>query len=787
MSMLTRKRWRDLWHLRGQALAIILVAAVGVANLVMSSATLASLQASRERYYREQAFADVFADLKRAPELVAAQLAQIPGVVTVDTRIVAYGRIELEGFDEPIRLQALSLPSHPATGLNRLRLREGHLPDAGDRHALVLSDAFAEAQRLHTGDTLTVVMHGRRQQFRVAGIGATPEFVAQMPPQSVFPDARRFAIAWLPRPALEAAVDLDGAFNSVVLALSPGTQRRPVLEAVDRVLARYGGIGAIAREDQRSHRYLSEEFRQLRTMARLFPAVFLSVSAFVLYVVLSRLVAGQREQIGTLKAFGYRPWEILTHYLGVAMLIAGAGAVLGLGLGVRLGQQIAGLYRDFYRLPYLDFTLPTAVLWLAIAVSLGSALVGAAVPVLRAMRLPPAEAMRADIPWRKRWLRLDHFAPMQRLSQAHRLVAHNLLQRPLRTTLTWIGLALGTAIIMMGRFQNDAIDNMVNRQFQRGQRHDISVAFVESATPRAIAELRTLPGVMRVELQRSVPVWVRFRAARYRTAAVAVIPDAQLRHPLDSQQRPVIPAPGGLLLTDYLAQMLGAQPGDLIELETLDGHRRVLRKPLTGVVSEPFGAQAYLPLETLDRELGDGARVDGAVLAVDSAAQASLFTHLQRRPVIAAIDQRKIAIRNFYESMAETILTFTLITTAFGVVITAGVVYSSARVALSERSRDLASLRVLGFTTGEVGYLLLGELTLLTVLAVPLGFALGHALVAILVMGFDSDLFRIPNYVSPATYGIAGLCSLGTALLTGLLIARRVQDLDLVAVLKARD
>lgn len=787
MSMLARKRWRDLWHLRGQAIAIILVAAVGVANLVMSSATLASLQASRERYYREQAFADVFADLKRAPELVAAQLAGIPGVVTVDTRIVAYGRIELAGFDEPIRLQALSLSAHPATGLNRLRLREGHLPDAGDRHALVLSDAFAEAQKLHTGDTLTVVMHGRRQQFRVAGIGATPEFVAQMPPQAVFPDARRFAIAWLPRPALEAAVDMDGAFNSVVLALSPGTRRRPVLEAVDQVLARYGGIGAIAREDQRSHRYLSEEFRQLRTMARLFPAVFLSVSAFVLYVVLSRLVAGQREQIGTLKAFGYRPWEILVHYLGMAMLIGSAGALLGLGLGVQLGQQIAGLYRDFYRLPYLDFTLPTSVLWLAIAVSLGSALIGATVPVLRAMRLPPAEAMRADIPWRKRWLRLDQFGPMQRLSQAHRLVAHNLLQRPLRTTLTWIGLALGTAIIMMGRFQNDAIDNMVNRQFQRGQRHDVSVAFVESATPRAIAELRTLPGVLRVELQRSVPVWVRFRAARYRTAAVAVIPDAQLRHPLDSQQRPIMPAPGGLLLTDYLAQMLGAQPGDLIELETLDGHRRVLRKPLTGVVSEPFGAQAYLPLETLDRELGDGARVDGAVLAVDSAAQAALFTHLQRRPVIAAIDQRKVAIRNFYESMAETILTFTLITTAFGVVITAGVVYSSARVALSERSRDLASLRVLGFTTAEVGYLLLGELTLLTVLAVPLGFALGHALVAILVMGFDSDLFRIPNYVSPATYGIAGLCSLGTAWLTGMLIARRVQALDLVAVLKARD
>jgi putative ABC transport system permease protein len=785
--MLGRKRRRDLWQLRGQVIAIVLVAAVGVANLVMSRAALASLQGSRERYYREQAFADAFADLKRAPEQVAAQLAEIPGVVAVDTRIVAYGRIELAGFGEPIQLQALSLPETQGPRLNGLHLRDGHRPGEGDRLALVLSDAFAEAQRLHAGDTLTVVMHGRRQDFRIAGIGATPEFVAQMAPQSVFPDPKRFAVAWMPRPTLEAAVDLDGAFNSVVFALSPGAARRPVLDAIDRVLARYGAIGAIAREDQRSHRYLSEEFRQLRTMARLFPAVFLSVSSFVLYVVLGRLVAGQREQIGTLKAFGYRPAEMLRHYLGFALLIGTAGALLGVALGLALGRQIASLYGDFYRLPYLDFGVPAAVVWLAFAVSIGSAVVGAAVPVLRATRLPPADAMRADVPWRRRWLRLDRFAPMQRLDQAHRLIAHNLLQRPLRTLLTWMGLALGTAIVMMGRFQSDAIDDMVNRQFQRGQRHDLSIAMVEPASPRALAELRTLPGVTRVEPQRAMPVRVRYRAASHRTAVVGVVPGAQLRHPLDRSGRPITPPPGGLLLTDYLADMLGARPGSPIELETLLGRRRVLRMPLSRVVDEPFGVQAYLPLETLDRELGDGERLDGAVLAVDSAATAPLYAALERRPAVAAIDQRRVAIRNFYDSMAETILTFTLITTAFGVVITTGVVYSSARVALSERSRDLASLRVLGFTTGEVGYLLLGELALLTALAVPLGFALGQALVALLVRGFDSDLFRIPHYVSPATYGIAGLCSLVAALLTGGVIGRRVRGLDLVGVLKARD
>lgn len=787
MTMLARKRWRDLWHLRSQVLAVALVAAVGVANLVMSRATLESLEASRDRYYREHAFADVFAELKRAPEQLAQRLREIPGVAVVDTRIVAFGRAEVPGFDEPIRIQAVSTPEFGALRLNRLHIQIGRAPEAGDRDALAVSDSFAEAHGLRPGDALTLVLHGRRQRFRIVGVGGSPEFVAQTPPQAVFPDPRRFAIVWMPRPALEAATDLDGAFNSVAFALAPGARREAVLAAIDSVLARYGGIGAISREDQRSHRYLSEEFRQLRTMARLFPAVFLGVSAFVLYVVLGRLVAGQREQIGTLKAFGYDRDEIWRHYAGFAVLVGCIGAILGLALGARLGRLLAGLYRDFYRLPFLDFTLSAGVMWLAVAVCLGSALLGAAVPVLRAARLPPAEAMRPDIPWQRPVHRTGRLWGFGQLSQAHRLIVRNLTQRPWRTLLTWVGLALGTAVMLMGRFQNDSVNNMVERQFQRSERHDVEIAFVEPLGPRVLAELAGLPGVLVVEPQRAVPVLVRYRAASHRTAAIGVAPGAQLRRPLDSRGRPIMPPLHGVLLTDYLASMLGARAGDPIELETLEGRRRLLRVPLAGMVSEPFGVQAYLPLATLDRALGDGERVSGAVLSVDSAGLPHLFDALERRPTIAAISQRKVGIRNFYDSMAETILTFTLIATLFGVVITAGVIYSSARVALSERSRDLASLRILGFTEVEVGYLLLGELALLTVLAIPLGFLLGNGLIALLVAGFDSDLFRVPHYVSAATYGIAGVITLTTALLCGGLIWRRILHLDLIGVLKARD
>lgn len=786
VSVLARKMWRDLWHMRWQVLAVAMAAAVGVANLVMSRATLESLEASRDRYYREYAFADVFAEVKRAPEGVARRLAEIPGVALVDTRVVAFGRAELPGFPNPIRIQAVSTPEFGTARLNRLHLRSGRRPEPGERDSLVASDAFAEAHGLRAGDALTLILHGRRQAFRIVGIGATPEFVAQMAPMTIFPDARRFAIVWIPRPALEAAVDMDGAFNSATFALEPRARSEQVIADIDRVLARYGGIGAVSRADQRSHRYLSEEFRQLATMARIFPAVFLGVSAFVLHVVLGRLVAGQREQIGTLKAFGFEDGEIWRHYAGFALATGLMGAALGLALGARLGVAMADLYRQFYRLPFLDFTLSWGVVWVVLLVSLGSALLGAAIPVLAAARLPPADAMRPEAPWQGT---VRRFAPgrLQRWSQAHRLIARNLRRRPWRMLLTCLGLALGTAVMMMGRFQNDAIDDIVQRQFRQAERHDISVTFFEPQSPRVMNELAALPGVLTAERERSVPVIVRFRSARYRTAVRGLPPHSRLRRTIDRAGNPLQLPLRGVVLTDYLADLLGARLGDMIELDTLDARRRELRLPLTGVVGEPFGSQAYLPLAALDRAMGEGERVSGAVLAADGLAMPALLDALERRPSIAGVDERLAGIRNFYEGMANTILTFTLIATLFGVVITAGVVYSSARVALSERARDLASLRILGFTSAEVGYLLLGELALLTVAAIPLGFLLGHGLIALLVLGYDSDLFRIPHHVSAATYGIAGVTTLITALLCGGLIWRRITRLDLIGVLKARD
>lgn len=784
--MLGRKLGRELWRLRLSLFAVAMVGAVGVANLVMARATLESLRESREEFYRRYRFADVFAEVERAPEALARRIADIDGIAAVDTRVIAAGRAELTGFGEPIRVVAVSLGDHDSANLNAVHLREGRLPAPGERRAAVLSDGFAQAHRLRVGSEVTLVLHGHRQRFTVLGIGTSPEHVAQMDPSSIFPDARRFAVAWLPRETLAAATDLDGAFNSVAITLQPGASEPAVLAALDRVLRRYGGRGAIGREYQRSHRYLSEEFRQLDTMARTFPVVFLAVSAFILQVVLGRLVASQREQIGILKAFGYGTWRIAAHYTGLALATGGLAALFGVAGGMLLGARMADLYREFYRLPWIDFHLSSGLLGIAVLVSLASAIAGAALPAISAARLAPAEAMRAEAP-SSRWLRRAGRRKRLPLGQSHRFILRNLQRRPIRSALTWLGLASGTAIIMMGRFQNDAIDLMIDQQFRRTERHDIAVDAVQARGRAAQRELEHLTGVLQVEPVRVLPAKVSFRAADYRTAVRVLDDGAQLRRTLDSDGRPITAPLRGVLLTDYLARMIGARPGDEILIDPLDARSPPVGLPLVGTTNEPFGAQAYVNAETFDTVLDRSLQDAGWLLAVDRLRQPEVLQALDRRPYVAGIDQRGLAIRNFKDGMANTILTFTLIATGFGIVITLGVVYSAARVSLSEQARDLASLRILGFTRGEVSYLLVGELVLLALAAVPLGFAAGHGLAALLIAGFDSDLFRIPHYISLRTHAFAGAISLACALACGLALRRRVDRLDLVAVLKARE
>ncbi|MGC1273353.1 MAG: FtsX-like permease family protein [Planctomycetaceae bacterium] len=788
IQALDRKLLRDLWLMRGQALAICMVIACGVATFVMSLSTYGSLEHTQEAYYDRYRFAEVFAHVKRAPEPLVERIADLPGVSRIETRVVEHATLDVPGFAEPAIGRLISIREHRTPGLNDLYLRSGRYIEPGRDGEVLVSEGFALAHELEPGDSLRAVINGRLRRLRIVGIALSPEYIYQIREGEILPDDRRFGIFWMGETELAAAFDMDGAFNDVSLMLAPGASEPEVLRRLDLLLAPYGGLGAYGREDQASHRFVSNELRELRGMAIILPTIFLGVAAFLLNVVVTRLVGTQREQIAALKAFGYTKAEVGRHYLKLVLLIVTIGVVFGSIVGARLGRSVTVLYAKFFRFPEFDFYLDPAVVAGALLISGSAAVAGTMLAVLRAARLPPAEAMRPEPPENYRVTVLERIGLQRLLSPPVRMILRHLERRPVRSLLGVIGIATAVSILIVGNFTVDSLDYVMASQFEVAQRQDVSVALIEATESDVLSDLAHLPGVTVVEPFRSLPVRMHFGHRSRRLGIQGLLPDAKLYRLMDMERTRIPIPPGGVVISAKLAEVLQLDVGDEVTVEVLEGERPVVRLPVVGLVADFSGVAAYMDLQAANRLMEEGPLVSGAHLAVDAARLDELYSELKATPRVASVTIKKAALESFRTTIAENLLRFRLFNVIFACIIAFGVVYNSARINLSERSRELATLRVIGFRRSEISLILLGELAVLTLIAIPVGLVLGYALAAFVVeAGFDSELFRIPLVVSRATYGFAASVTIAAALVSGLIVRRRLDRLDLVAVLKSRE
>ncbi len=787
MKAIHRKALRDLWHMRSQALAIAMVMAAGIAMLVMSQATLHSLRDTQSQLYTDYRFSDVWASVKRAPLSVARQVQDIPGVNAVETRLMAGGKIELPGFDGLIEATVQSLPDQGQPQQNQLYMRAGRMLAPFEVNEVLVSEAFALAHHIKPGDRLRATIYGRTQWFTIVGIAVSPEYLYQVKPGALFPDYERYAIVWMNRRALAAALDMEGAFNQLTLALSPGANTADVLAALDRLLARYGGRGAQDRMNQTSYRFLYEEFRQLETMAKMFPVIFLGVAAFLLNVVFTRLIGMQRDQVAILKAFGYRTWDVAVHYGLIVLLIGAMGCALGVAAGVWMGDGLAGIYQQNFRFPYLRFSLDWPVVAIGITVCLLAALAGAGRAVFRAAGESVADAMRPPAPEHFRRTLAERMGLSRWLSPSMRIILRQIERRPVKALMSVLGLAFAGAIVLMARFQDGSINYMIEVQYRLSQQQDIAATFIEPRPTRAAHELRALPGVQNAEGFRTVAVRLRHENRSFQTSIEGLPTGGTLRQPLDALLRPITLPEQGLVLNDYLAGLLGVRVGDVLWVDVLEGRQQRLQLPVVRLVQDYMGTQSYMRLDALNAALGDGDVISGARLTVADGHESAVFRQLDRRPGVAGAESRLAAVKALYKQIDEMMGVFTFAMLLMGGIINFGVVYNSARIALSERGRELASLRVLGFTQGEVSFILLGELALLVLASIPLGFAIGYALSWSLAVSMATDIYRIPLAIPLSAYAWTALVTVASAVVSALVVYRRVKGLDMIGVLKTRE
>ncbi len=787
MKALDHKLRRDLWNMKGQVLAICLVIASGVCTYVLLISTMHSLNLTRDRFYDDYDFAGVFASLKRAPESLSQRVREIPGVNQLETRVVAHVKLDIKGFPEPVTAKLVSVPDYSGPLLNRLFIRRGRPVDPSKDNEVVVSEAFADAHRLAPGDSFGAIINGRWKTLVITGIALSPEFVLQSRPGALSPDYKRYAILWMGRTTLATAYNMKGAFNDVAMTLSVGAKTEGVISRLDVLLARYGGLGSYGRKDQMSNRFLTEEFRQLQRSAQIFPAIFIAVAGFLLNVVISRTVSTQRDQIAALKAFGYSNVSIGIHYVKMVVIIVMIGIAIGVGFGVWLGRGLGSIYMEFYRFPYLMYELKPSVVLSAGLISVLSALAGTLYAVRKAAMLAPAEAMRPEPPARYGKTILERLGLGSILSQPTRIIFRNLERRPVKTFLSVLGIALAAAVMVAGRFSKDAVDFMVDVQFRLHHREDMTVTFIEPTSKKALYELKRLRGIEDAEPFRSVPAQLRFGHRSYRTSIEGIEPGSRLYRLLDLKLQTLEVPKSGIILTDYLGTLLGIKEGDMLTVEVLEGGRPELQVPVVGLVKQYIGLMGFMDLSALNRLMKEGNAISGAYLTADELYQPLIYRKLVEMPRVAGAVVRKDEIRNFYETQAEALLFFTFVATILAGIIAFGVVYNSARISLAERSRELASLRVLGYTRAEISYIFLGELGLVTLISIPPGFLIGRGICTYVAKALESDLFRIPVIIGPETYTLAASVVLVSACLSGLIVRHKLDHLDLVAVLKTKE
>ncbi len=785
VSMLDRKLLHDLWQLRAQVLAVALVVAAGITGYVGSLSSYDTLRDLQASHYERARFAQVFAVGKRAPLGLVDRLLEIPGVTEVEATVRFDVLLDLPGVVEPLTGRMIALPEHGLPRMNRLTLMRGAWIDVPDSNQALVNETFASAHGLAPGSRVDALLNGKRESLLIVGTVISPEYI--FPSRGSFGDERSFGLFWVGRQRLAAAFNMEGAFNSVAVRLEHGASEAAVIAGLDRRLDRYGFTGAHGRADLPSHRVLTQEISQWKIYGTTLPVIVLGVAMFLLNVALTRQIGTQRGQIAALKALGCDDGQLGRHYLKFVLVIVLIGGPIGIAGGAYFGYSVSQLYARFFRIPGFEYRMLAWIPVSAVLLSLAAAALAVLGALLRVVRLPPAEAMRPPAPASYGPTLGERLGLARLYSPSVRMVVRDIERKPLRAMLTTFGIASAVGVMIAGTWWRDSVDYLLDVEITMRDRQSVSVALTDPVSTAALYDFAQMPGVLRAEADRDAPVRLSHGLRSYRTSVSGMASDSQMRPLLDARfGRAPVPS-AGIVLNRRLAERLDVQRGDTVHLEVLQGERRHADLAVVAYSFEQMQLPAHMDRDALNRLLGEGQAMSGARLLIDASQREAVLRRLKETPRVAGAMEIGPVIRYVRDNTARNVLFFSSIMAVMGSAIAIGVVYNNARITLAERAWDLASLRVLGATRGEVSGLLLGELVAELLLALPLGCVMGYGLAWSIVTLSAQQEIALPLVVQPRTYAFACLVVLVAGALSALVVRRRVDELDLVAVLKTRE
>ena len=792
VSVLDRKLLRELrasWLLLA---AIVSIMAVGVACFVSMGAAYNNLTEAKRRYYRQCRMADFWIDLKKVPLAELDALAELPGVAEIRPRIGFFATVDLEDVEKPLNGLVLSLPDRREPVINDVALeRGGYFTDRRENEVIV-NETFAARHKLKPGDRIRLLLNNRRQELFIVGTAISSEFVYLLQPGSLAPDPEHFGVFYLKRTYAEDVFDFDGAANQVVGRLDPQVRENPgeLLGKAERLLSPYGVFSTTPLADQVSNKFLSLEIEGLKVFAVIMPCIFLAVAAMVLNVLLRRLAEQQRTVVGTLKALGYSDRQVFLHFLKFGLAVGLVGGLVGSVAGYWLAEGLTYMYRQFYEFPELVNRFYPGLLVISLLISLGCAILGSLQGTRAVLRLKPAEAMRPKPPKKGGAVLLERIGWFwSRLSSGWRMVIRGVIRSRMRTIVGVFAAAMGSAVLVNGFMMMDAARYLVDYQFKWILKSDIDLAFKDERSEDALLEAARLPGVDRAEPILNVSCTLINGPYQRKSGITGIAPGARLTVPRDLEAAP-IPVPStGLVMTRKLAEVLHLKQGDMVTILPIKGLRRRREAPVLRISDSFLGMAAYADIHYLSRLVHEELALSGVQLAVDRdpAHIEALYRELKRMPALEAVSSRRDVIANLekilVKQMGISITTFAL----FAGVIFFGSILNASLVSLSERQREVATLRVLGYGPWQIGSLLLRESMIVTLVGTLLGMPIGYLLSVLLSVAYDTELFRFPVVATPGTWIWTLLLAVVFGMLAHLFVQLVIHRMNWLEALQAQE
>lgn len=788
--MLWRKLFRDIREQKGAYIACVIIILIGLMSFTAYSVVMDNLLVSQQSFYQDQNFAEGFAEFQAMPYKDIEKIKTIPGINQAQGRLIKDVQVLFPGFEDNIYLRLVSMDPSQEQQINSFQLIQGSPLDTRGLNAWV-DNKFFEARQLELNQEIEIIAEGKRRNLRITGMGRSPEFIyAMRTATDLFPTPGTFGIVYIPFESMKNLFSEGSTYNSLVYTLKPGADYQTVEDLLKPELKAYGLKNIYPRKDQVSHRLLSDELNQLAATSRTLPVIFLSVAGMILYNMLKRMVERQRGQIGILKAFGYTSWEIILHYLSYAVLLGLAGGILGGLAGIALSYPYTSLYELYFNMPGLEGRFSPRYFFLGLLLSLTFSIIAGYQGCKGVLALEPAEAMRPPAPLTGQKTPLEKIAFLwQALTVQGKMAVRNMFRNKARTFFAWVGVALAFLLVALPLIMFNLSDAMIFDQFEKVQIYNLKINFQRPLDgQKAMREIAPLPGVNLVEPLSEIPVTLKNNWFRKDTVLLGIPAGSRLYNILDKEDNKIQPPKDGILISERLATVLNVQKGSVIKLESpyFKDPEHTKNVKVAEVIPQYMGSNAYMETESLYSLLQQGNLTTSLMVSIDESSIPQLADKYKNSALVTGMDDRGKSLRQMKEMMASyTGMIYAM--TIFGIVICFAVIYNSSIVTLSERSRELATMLVLGMTPGEVLSVVSFEQWFIFILALPLGIPLTKLLLVAMAQSLSNDLYGFPATLDAGSLLLTLLITAASVWLAQLAAARRIREISIVEVLKARE